>query len=87
VGQKLPNAWGLYDMAGNVCEWCHDGFQDSWGTAAVTDPVGSNATDFVVRGSSWNYLAFSLRAAYRVKNAPATARFDLGFRCVKTVLP
>ena len=63
VGQKLPNAWGLYDMHGNVEEWCLDRF-GNYPTSAVTDPVGSIGSD-LGRGGSWNSDADHCRSAFR----------------------
>jgi formylglycine-generating enzyme required for sulfatase activity len=82
VGQKLPNAWGLYDMVGNVFEWCHDGRRD-YEDRAVIDPVGSiKAVAFrVIRGGSWRYPARIVRAAYRNWLAPGDRYGYLGFRC------
>jgi formylglycine-generating enzyme required for sulfatase activity len=82
VGQKLPNAWGLYDMLGNVFEWCHDGHRDYEADVAV-DPVGPTdaAAYRVIRGGSWGDPARHTRAAYRLWNAPGFRYDDLGFRC------
>lgn len=69
VGLYKPNAWGLYDMHGNVYEWCLDWWQQNLSTTAVVDPVGrSSGTDRVIKGGSWytgdNY-ATRCRSAYR----------------------
>ncbi|MBO4795819.1 MAG: SUMF1/EgtB/PvdO family nonheme iron enzyme, partial [Verrucomicrobia bacterium] len=65
VGQKKPNAWGLYDMHGNVLEWCLDWFGD-YPTSSVTDPTGpSTGSDRVVRGGGWSYDAGYCRSACR----------------------
>ena len=79
VGQKLPNAWGLYDMHGNVWEWCLDWFR-SYPTAAVTDPKGPVTGSYRVnRGGSIARYADSCRSATR--NGPPDGRYsDAGFR-------
>ncbi len=84
VGQKLPNAWGLYDMLGNVHEWCHEGRQN-YTADAVIDPIGPTASAVrVLRGGSWNYSAQFVRAAFRYRPLPGYRFVNLGFRCASS---
>ena len=65
VGQKRPNRWGLYDMSGNVFEFCSDWFGDYPG-GSVSDPKGSSSGSYrVVRGGCWNYYGVCFRSAFR----------------------
>jgi len=73
VGQKLPNAWGLYDMHGNVWEWCLDWLGD-YPTSAVTDPTGPIMGERrVLRGGSWYSAALLCRSAIRVSEEPSSS--------------
>jgi formylglycine-generating enzyme required for sulfatase activity len=87
VAQKQANAWGLFDMAGNVWEWCHDWYQADLGTSAVTDPVGSSSTEteHVARGGCWMNNTQALRAAYRQKFGLTYRNNGVGFRCARTL--
>ena len=77
-----PNAWGLYQMHGNMCEWCH-GWYDDYPTQAVTDPQGAASGSYrVLRGGSWGYDAQFLRSAFRHYCTPDIRNFSYGFRLV-----
>ncbi|MDO4249336.1 MAG: formylglycine-generating enzyme family protein [Neisseria sp.] len=80
VGQKLPNAWGLYDVHGNVWEWVQDDF--SAYTAAGTQGAASNRRDKTVRGGSWHSTATSWRVAFRKPYPPDYRGISIGFRLV-----
>jgi len=87
VGEKKPNAWGLYDMHGNVAEWCQDWYHDSYNGAptdgsAWESPAGSTR---VSRGGTWGNGAYYCRSARRSYDAPDDrVRQLLGFRFVRT---
>ncbi|MBF0271350.1 MAG: SUMF1/EgtB/PvdO family nonheme iron enzyme [Magnetococcales bacterium] len=85
VGEKRPNDWGLYDMAGNVREWTEDRFQAEVSTRGVAvNPHGGTVDDArVVRGSGFMCMAKECRTARRMRVEPFASYDDLGFRLVR----
>jgi formylglycine-generating enzyme required for sulfatase activity len=82
VGQKLPNPWGLYDMHGNVWEWCQD-WHGAYPGGSVIDPQGPlSGTDHIFRGGGWFHSAKRSRSAQRFIGAPEESYDGLGFRVV-----
>jgi formylglycine-generating enzyme required for sulfatase activity len=85
VGQKRANAWGLYDMLGNVSEWCNDWYQEDLGSGAVTDPWGpAGGSERVVRGCCFAGGAWCFRAALRAASPPDLDDDYCGLRPVKS---
>jgi len=85
VGQKQPNAWGLYDMHGNVLEWVGDWYrQDYYQNRRAVDPQGPPSASYrVYRGGSWYSSASDCRSAFRGFDLPANHYYSVGFRLVR----
>jgi formylglycine-generating enzyme required for sulfatase activity len=82
VARKQANKWGLYDMQGNVFEWCSDWY-DAYPGGSVTNPTGpSTGSDRVGRGGSWGGIARHARSAIRYRFTPGYRIDFLGFRLV-----
>jgi formylglycine-generating enzyme required for sulfatase activity len=89
VGSFPPNGYGLYDMIGNVSEWCWDRYDPGWykeSGATEPDPVGPNRGNFrMLRGGGWATYPSLVRSAYRGYYPPGSASYDdHGFRCVRS---
>ena len=83
VGSFSPNAWGLYDMHGNVNEWCWDYF-GAYDPEAANDPTGpASGTRHVYRGGGWNDFAKNMRSAYRAAGQEDMCSYNLGLRLVR----
>jgi len=86
VGEKKPNTWGMYDMHGNVLEWCQDWYDsDYYENSPGTDPQGPNSgSDRVIRGGCWINFAAFCRSACRSKNDPYDWSRNIGLRLLRT---
>ncbi|MBM81590.1 MAG: hypothetical protein CMJ78_13505 [Planctomycetaceae bacterium] len=89
VGSYEANAWGIYDMHGNVWEWCNDWYgADYYGASAAQDPQGpENGISHVIRGGSWYNFGYALRSAYRSEFTPPLEANIYGFRVVASFGP
>ncbi|MBO4859539.1 MAG: SUMF1/EgtB/PvdO family nonheme iron enzyme [Treponema sp.] len=85
VKQKLPNALGLYDMSGNINEWCWDRFGNISNNETVIDPCGAaTGTSTIYRGGSWKNYAYECYVSYRYYINPYNRYNNLGFRLVRS---
>ena len=83
VGSKLPNAWGLYDVSGNVWEWVWDWYW-KFEKGSERNPRGPSSGEYrVLRGGSWSNIARNLRATDRGGYLPTAKNINIGFRCAR----
>ena len=84
VGSKAPNAFGLYDMTGNVWEWCQDHWTPAFDMRTKIDPVGPDSGQgCVTRGGSWATVTENCRTAHRTRDAETYGGSHLGFRIAR----
>jgi formylglycine-generating enzyme required for sulfatase activity len=86
VGSLKPNAWGLFDMHGNVYEWCQDRYGDYESLQVMSDPIGApSGNRRVLRGGAFGYQPGDVRTAYRYAHLPQARNPNFGFRLARTI--
>ncbi|MBI4851180.1 MAG: SUMF1/EgtB/PvdO family nonheme iron enzyme [Acidobacteria bacterium] len=85
VGKKSPNKWGLYDMCGNVFEWCLDSYADYPSEKTIDPKVLNSGIYRIARGGGWFYPENLCRLAFRVANTPETRHEYAGFRIIREI--
>jgi formylglycine-generating enzyme required for sulfatase activity len=90
VNKFFPNAFGLYDMHGNVWEWCEDGWHENYENAPTDGSSwneNNSQTNFrLLRGGSWNDLSRDCRSADRVRDGAYNPDYGIGFRLAVSIL-
>ena len=86
MGEKQPNAWGLFDMDGNVAEWVEDWYgHEYYDESPLNDPAGPRTGSYrVFRGGSWLDPERNCRASFRGFDFPVNRFYNVGFRVVRT---
>ena len=85
VGTKQPNAWGFYDMSGNVYEWCQDVYTSDYSDCPTNGSAYSGqGSGRVYRGGSWGNYAGNCRSAFRLINSPGGRYSNLGVRLARS---
>ncbi len=85
VGTKKANAFGLYDMHGNVWQWCEDAYTEDYEKLGVTDPINVQGSGRLLRGGSWLDNALACRSSFRNRSNPSNRYYSIGFRVVVSV--